>query len=79
MDVLVKMQTSRQNHLRWGAVSAVFANPLGIIDFWPVENGDVVIAAVVISFHIKLLKLDFNNLQQETNHKETLLSSSKSL
>ena len=53
-------------HLRWGAVSTVFPDPLGVVDFGPVEDGDVVVAAVVVSFHIKLLKLDFNNLQQET-------------
>lgn len=56
----------RQNHVRWGAVAAVFSNPLSVVDFRPVEDGDVVVAAVIISFHIKLLELHFNNLQQET-------------
>lgn len=54
-----------RNHLRWGAVSAVFANPLCIVYFCPVENGDVIVAAVVIPFHVELLKLHLNNLQQQ--------------
>lgn len=53
-----------QNHLRWGAVAAVFADPLGIVDFGPVEDGDVVVAAVVVSLHVELLKLHFNNLEE---------------
>lgn len=69
-----KIKSEFRDHLRWGAVSAVFANPLGVVDFCPVENGDVVVAAVVVSFHIKLLKLYFNNLQQKTHHKENPLS-----
>lgn len=50
--------------LRW-AVAAVFPNPLGVVDFCPVEDGDVVVAAVVVSLHVKLLKPDFDNLRRE--------------
>lgn len=53
----------RQNHLRWGAVAAVFANPLGVVDFAAVEDGDVVVAAVVVPLHVELLELDFDNLE----------------
>lgn len=52
-----------QNHLRWGAVSAVFADPLGVVDFGAVEDGDVVVAAVVVPLHVELLELDFDNLE----------------
>lgn len=79
MHVLDSLQLSWKNHLRWGAVAAVFANPLGVVDFCTVENGDVVVAAVVVSFHIKLLKLHFNDLQRETSRRGNLLSSSYSL
>lgn len=79
MHVFEKLEFSWRNHLRWGAVAAVFANPLGIIDFCTVEDGDVVVTAVVVSFHIKLLKLHFNDLQQETSRRENLLSSSQTL
>lgn len=61
MEAVVEM-----NHLLWGGVSTVFPNPLGIVDFGPIENGDVVVAAVVVSFHVKLLKLHLDDLQQET-------------
>lgn len=61
------MESPRGYHLRWGAVSAVLSNPLGVVDFCSVENGDVVVAAVVISFHVKLLELHFNYLQAEKN------------
>lgn len=54
----------RQNHLRWGAVSAVFADPLGVVDFAAVEDGDVVVAAVVVPLHVELLELDFDNLER---------------
>lgn len=55
------------HHLRWGAVSAVFADPPCVVYFRPVEDGDMVIATVVISLHVKFLKLNLNDLQQETN------------
>lgn len=60
---------SQGDLLRW-AVSAVLPNPLGVVDFGPVEDGDVVVAAVVVSLHVKLLKLDFDDLQQEAHRKE---------
>lgn len=56
-----------QGDLLRRAVSAVLPNPLGVVDFGPVEDGDVVVAAVVVSLHVKLLKLDFDDLQQEVN------------
>lgn len=44
-------------YLRWGTVSTVLANSFGIIDFPTIEHCHVVISAVVVSLHIKLLKL----------------------
>lgn len=64
MCVFTPANSLRQNHLRWGAVSAIFADPLGIVDFAAVEDGDVVVAAVVVSLHVELLKLHFNNLRR---------------
>lgn len=69
MCAFTAVRTLQQNHLRWGAVSTVFANPLGIVDFGTIEDGDVVVAAVVVSFHVELLKLHFNNLEEARNRK----------
>lgn len=60
----------RQSHLRWGAVSAVFADPLGVVDFGAVEDGDVVVAAVVVPLHVELLELDFDNLEGGAKDRE---------
>lgn len=53
----------RQDRLRWGAVSAVLSDPLGVVDFAAVEDGDVVVAAVVVPLHVELLKLHFDDLE----------------
>lgn len=49
--------------LRWWAVSTVFPDPLSIVDFPSVKDGDVVVAAVVVSFNVELLEFHFYNLK----------------
>lgn len=69
---MVRVQNGYQSdgHLLWWAVPAVFPNPLGVVDFCAVEDGHMVVAAVVVPLHVKLLKLDLDNLQHETHRKE---------
>lgn len=69
MCAFAAVNSLRRSHLRWGAVSAVFADPLGVVDFGTVEDGDVVVAAVVVSLHVKLLKLHFDNLEEAGKQK----------
>lgn len=61
---LKRDKINKTRDLRRGTVSAVLPDPPGVVDLAAVENGDVVVAAVVISLHVKLLKLDFDDLQR---------------
>lgn len=47
----------QESYLRWWAVSTVLSNSFSIIDFPTIKHGNIVISAVVVSLHIKLLKL----------------------
>ena len=63
-DTLVhrNRSTNRYIDLLWRAVPAELPNPLGVVDLGPVEDRHEVVTAIVISFHVELLKLQLDDL-----------------
>ena len=60
--------------LRWRAVSTELPDPASVVDLGSVEDGHVVVAAVIISLHVELLKPHLDDLETRVTLTQTLAS-----